>query len=391
MESESTRDVRPGKFENVFWLFCVAVVVGLGFQRFLEDGSLWIDEAFIAITVQSVDALDLFGPVGMGHSFPRIYLLAIHGLTQMLGYETWVLRLLPFVFFALATGLWFRLLFNRIYAFPVLMVLAFFLNLLPVSWFEYSSAFKQYSFDVFVALLPFFVSEATLRKCFQEGQSRWVAFALAIPCALSYTYGIILIARIAGWYAYSLRDRKPALNPGAVIIALIGFLLASTSLYLTDIQFMSNSVYDFWQGSTLSTDGISRTRLIQQLISGPYSGIQEVGRPAGVPRLFLYFLYAVFALGLLRILLGSVHARFDRGPLAWGSRSLGAVAAVIGLLCDRSRATGPAPYAIRPGSRWRVPRPGARTRRTPGPGAPARTGGSARCCASGCSRSPHPR
>ncbi len=133
MQRETPRGARSKKRENLFWLFCVAVVLGLGLQRFLEDGSLWIDEAFIAITVKNASALDLFGPVGMGHSFPRVYLLAIHGLTQTLGYETWVLRLLPFLFFALATGLWFRLLFNRLSAFPVLMVLALFLNLLPVS------------------------------------------------------------------------------------------------------------------------------------------------------------------------------------------------------------------------------------------------------------------
>ena len=168
MQLETPRGALAKKFENAFWLFSVLVVVGLGLQRFLEDGSLWIDEAFIAITVKNASALDLFGPVGMGHSFPRVYLLAIHGLTQTLGYETWALRLLPFLFFSLATVLWFRLLFNRLSAFPILMVLVFFLNLLPVSWFEYSSAFKQYSFDVLAGLLPFFVSESALKKCFQE-------------------------------------------------------------------------------------------------------------------------------------------------------------------------------------------------------------------------------
>lgn len=332
MQLETPRGALAKKFENVFWLFSVLVVVALGLQRFLEDGSLWIDEAFIAITVKNASALDLFGPVGMGHSFPRVYLLAIHGLTQILGYETWVLRLLPFAFFALATALWFRLIFNRIVAFPILMVLVLFLNLLPVSWFEYSSAFKQYSFDVLAGLLPFFVSESALKKCFQEGRSRWVAVGLALPCALSYTYGIVLIARAAGWYAYALRDRRPQLDPGAVLIAVISLVLASTSLYFTDIRFMSNSVYEFWEGSTLSSEGISGMRLILQLISGPYSGIQEVGQPEGVSRFFLYFLCGVFTLGLLRILLGSLLPRFDTGPKDWGSRSLGAVAAGVGLL-----------------------------------------------------------
>ena len=80
------------------------------------------------------------------------------------------------------------------------MALALLLNLVPVSWLEYSSAFKQYTFDVFVALLPFFVSEKSLKRCFQEGQDRWLCFALALPCALSYTYGIAVLARLAGWY-----------------------------------------------------------------------------------------------------------------------------------------------------------------------------------------------
>ncbi|MEE3328793.1 MAG: hypothetical protein VX252_15745 [Myxococcota bacterium] len=323
---------RSRRFENALLIIAILVVGLLGIERYLEDSSLWIDEAFIALTVKSASPWDLFGPVGMGHSFPRFYLLSIQGLTHLFGYETWVLRVLPLTFFLLATWLWFKLLFNRIFAFPVLMVLALFLNLLPVSWFEYSSAFKQYSFDVFLALLPFFVSDAALKACFRDGQHRWLALALTLPCALSYTYGISVLGRLVGWYGFALRDRLPRLDLASTALAAAGLLLGSLSLYFTDIRFMAGSVYGFWEGATLASEGSSFSGLLMQLIIGPYSGQQEVGHPTGVPRAFLYFLVLVFLLGVARILMGSLRPNFAETGREWGSRSLGALAMLVGLL-----------------------------------------------------------
>ncbi|MFP6639425.1 MAG: hypothetical protein VCC04_04205, partial [Myxococcota bacterium] len=94
----------------------------------------------------------------------------------------------------------------------------------------------------------------------------------------------------------------------------------------------AGSVYDFWQGATLGTEGSSASKLILQSIIGPYSGLQEVGQPGGVPYAFLYFLGGVFALGVVRIVLSSLSPRFDDGPPGWGSRSLGALTAWVGLL-----------------------------------------------------------
>ena len=88
-------------------------LAGLGSHQFFKDGSFWLDEASLALSLLRLEPLQSFGPLIGGQSFPRLYLLAVHGLVDILGYQTLVVRLRPYIFFVAATFAWLRRLSER--------------------------------------------------------------------------------------------------------------------------------------------------------------------------------------------------------------------------------------------------------------------------------------
>ena len=98
-------------------------LAGLGTHQLFKDGSFWLDEASLALSLLQLEPLQSFGPLVGGQSFPRLYLLAVHGLVGAFGYETMVVRLLPYLFFVAATFAWLRLLSERFRNEPLWIVL----------------------------------------------------------------------------------------------------------------------------------------------------------------------------------------------------------------------------------------------------------------------------
>ena len=75
------------------------LMLALGANQLAKDGSFWIDEASVALSLLELSPGELFGRLVGGQSFPRFLLLAIDGLVGLFGYETLVARALPHLFF----------------------------------------------------------------------------------------------------------------------------------------------------------------------------------------------------------------------------------------------------------------------------------------------------
>ena len=58
-------------------------IVGVGAAQLAKDGSLWRDEASVAVSLLTLSPLELFGRLDGGQSFPRLYLFAIAGMKAM--------------------------------------------------------------------------------------------------------------------------------------------------------------------------------------------------------------------------------------------------------------------------------------------------------------------
>lgn len=315
-------------------LIGLLVIGGIGLERYLEDASFWVDEAIVAESLRDLRAWELFGPLGPGgNSFPRLYMLVIQGLQGLFGYETMVLRALPFGFYLAATYLWLRLLTRRLGAFPLLAVLAFCLLLFPTSWFAYSVMLKQYTFDVFLSVLLFSIPDRYIDRFLREGRSPWLGLLFALPCALSYTYIISLGGRFAGWYAGGLAERNLRLSLSGLAIFVAGTAVACGSLWLTDIRFMAESVYGWWASCVLGQNWATTHLLLDKFVMGWYSGLQEFPINGGLPQPQLVLLRLALLLGVIQVLRNLIGKPLAKEPAGWGTRSLGALAVIVAALC----------------------------------------------------------
>lgn len=227
-----------------------AFVILACIARFAQAPSFWLDEAWIAVQLRDPSFESIFARLNRGLYFPRLYLSCIAALREVLGYRIWVLRLIPSLAFIAATVCWARLLAKR--SGPLLSagLLSGALLIGSSFWLDQAIQLKQYSFDVLVALIPFLLNDSFYEDALSRGRNKSKLALLTLPCILSYTYPMALLARVSGWYVQHLRYRGwrvcwrgPSLLIGLAALGLI-------SVYVSDYQFSlkdNASYFSYWE------------------------------------------------------------------------------------------------------------------------------------------------
>ncbi len=316
----------------------------LGAARLLRDGSLWLDEASIAANLLSLGLFELFGPYPTGHSFPRLYLFLIALLERGLGYETLVLRALPFAAFVAGACAWQRLTYQRFRGRPLLLALVIALNFIPASWFAYGAMLKQYSLDVALGLIPFLLGDAFYVRVLlgDAGSSRasarpvrrWPGLLLLLPLLFSFTYVIALLGRFVGFVAgrwLAERQTLPARQLGVAAGAMGAGVLA---LWLIDMRHTagSDALFRFWQKCIPGDDWTRTPEIIWGFITGWYR-VTPFGAREPLAEPLIIALALCLPLGAYAVVRrAAAHAARAGDDVAWGTRSLGCLAVVLGLL-----------------------------------------------------------
>ena len=317
----------PLKSGRAFIWVSAAALIAAAALRYFAQPTFWLDEAFVAVSLKNPSPAVLFAPLEYGQYFPRLYLAAIAALRETLGYQIWVLRLLPWLSFIAATIFWARLLVKR--SKPALAAGLFAASLLAESifWLDQAIQLKQYTFDVLLALIPFLVSDALLEKVFVRGERKALVLALAVPILFSYTYPMALGARLLGWYLAQGRARGWRLSKSAIFILAAVFALAVISIWATDYRFNfkdSASYFSYWDDcilrSRLAHGFKETTRLIAKFLWGWHARQPLV--TAVVAPLQLIGVYSVIRRWKSR----------EQNGGDWGSRSLGAIVLIGGLI-----------------------------------------------------------
>jgi len=331
--------VRRKQVSNALFGLGLLVMVIVPAVRFLRDGSFWIDEASVALSFKSLSLPQVFDRLLGSQSFPRWYFLAIRGLQELFGYQTLVLRLLPFAFSVAAAILWLRLLRLRLGRAPELLAVAILLNLIPATWFAYSAMLKQYTFDVFVALIPFCLSDAFFERSIREGRRSLRLFLVTALCAFSYTYVIALLGRVGGWYLAGLRRDGWRCSVRGVAVFGAGVALFMASLWITDLQYTVGqpTLSDFWGHRVIGEDWSRTHRLLNHMVVGWYKGRIEFSVAGGLPPSAILALQLCAGLGLFAIVRqlargAGIEERPPEALGAWGSRSVGCLVTILGLL-----------------------------------------------------------
>jgi len=304
-------------------------IVAIGALRLLRDPSFWLDEAALALNVRDRPIGALFAPLEPAQNAPRLFLVAASVLRAVFGYETLVLRALPFAAFVAATFLWLHLLWRRFARRPWILVLAVFLVGVPATWISAGVLFKQYSLDLALALLPFALPDRLYTETLVEGRRRWRGVLLAAPILLSYTYALALLGRGAGWALWRLRTRGAALDLRALALLVAAGLAAAALLAWTDLRHVSGRPDALWRTCIPGQDWSRLPDQLRLLGLGWYRGQPLFSFDLRVPEPVRW------AIGLATLLgIGVVIGRLARAPRAdaWGSRSLGSLGVVLALV-----------------------------------------------------------
>lgn len=323
------------QFKHVCWSVwvCGAAIILFGAIRYARNPSFWLDEAFVAASLRHPSLDSIFAPLDYGQYFPRLYLLCIAGLREVFGYHNPVLRLLPFACFVIGTAFWARLLALRSRRFAALCLFAGALLLGASFWLDQAIQLKQFTFDLVLSLAPFLLSDEFFDDSLARGNRKARLILLALPCCLSYTYPIVLTARVVGWYLERGRRQGWRLDPYAATGLFVAAALGLAFIWLTDHQFNmkdSAAYYAYWSDCILSSrldHGIgSAGKLIAKFLWG-WHGRMPLVTAGMVP---LQILGVARVIGRWRKASNDAYNSPEAvQPSRWGSRSLGSIALII--------------------------------------------------------------
>jgi len=172
-------------------VFLLFLALGTFFRLYgLGDRNLWTDEAWVAVAAtQPTPALAW----QEGKSTPPLYLLTVWQMAQLAGKSEAVLRFTS-VLFGLGALLLFWPLARALLP-PGGALAAFALAGVSTRWVYFSKELKQYSADMFFAVLVFFLVERQLRR---QGQGGWLLFTLLLALGLGFSHPLIFLLPAAG-------------------------------------------------------------------------------------------------------------------------------------------------------------------------------------------------
>jgi len=308
------------------WVSAVAVILAC-IIRYLYAPSFWLDEAVIAGSLRDPSLHSIFSRLGRGEYFPRVYLLGIGALREILGYKIWVLRLVPSLSFIVGTVLWARLLGKRSAGSLQAGLLGAALLVGSVFWLNQAIQLKQYSLDVMLALAPFLLDDDLFRDAVADGRHRLKLVMLALPCFLSYTYPMALGARAVGWYLHHGRRHSFRAHWSGVCAILIPLALGVTSFLAIDYR-QGADLTHYWNHCIL------RSRLLQApgsapLLVGDFFWGWHLGR---LMPLVIAVIAPLQALGAFEVVKRWRRGEGDSGNQSWGSRSLGSLVLLVGVI-----------------------------------------------------------
>lgn len=295
-------------------------------MRYAHQPTFWLDEAFVAVSLRNPSPRIIFAPLEYSQYFPRLYLSCIALLRQAAGYDIWVLRLLPFLSFVIATLFWARVLAKRTGGILAVSLLAGGLLLGAEYWLDQAIQLKQYTFDVMLALIPFLLSDRFFDEALREGKRKTALVLLTAPLVLSYTYPLVLGARVLGWYVNRAREGRWRLSISALSVLAGLAVLGLVGIWATDYRFnLERAAYiGYWDSCILGAQhSFSGTlRLLAKFLWGWH----------GQMPLMTAFVAPLQVLGVYRVLTGRKNPAVSENDAAWGSRSLGSLFLLGGVI-----------------------------------------------------------
>jgi 4-amino-4-deoxy-L-arabinose transferase-like glycosyltransferase len=179
-----------GQKNIVIIVFLVLLALGIFFRVYgLGERNLWIDEAWVALAATQPTPAEVLKE---GKSTPPLYLLTVWGMVQVFGPSETALRLTSCLLGIGALLLFWPLALALLP--PVGALTAFGLASVSERLVYFSKELKQYSADVFFAVLVFFLVERQIRR---QGDGGWLWFTLLLALGLGFSHPLVFILPVA--------------------------------------------------------------------------------------------------------------------------------------------------------------------------------------------------
>lgn len=212
-------------------IICLGVV--LRFAQYQTNRSLWMDEAMLAVNIVNRSFSELLQPLDYMQAAPIGFLIVEKLAVQTFGNNEYALRLFPFLSGIISLFLFFSVAKHYVNSKAVPIALGLFAISGPLIY--YSSEVKQYSSDVAIGLLLYWITiyiqseRLTVRRIFLFGVLGAIAVWFSHPAAF-------ILAGIGGSLTLFCLVRKKWVRIGRLSIACLLWASSFVVVYLVSLH-----------------------------------------------------------------------------------------------------------------------------------------------------------
>ncbi|MGA2711563.1 MAG: glycosyltransferase family 39 protein [Bryobacteraceae bacterium] len=224
---------QPGKANQlaaipILLIALVALGAGLRLWQYFANPAIWLDEIAVARNILDRPLRDLLTlPLAYDQSAPKGFLLLEKAATSLFGSSDYVLRFFPLLSSLVALVVFWRIVLRCLDDLAGLVALALFATAAP--YVVFASQVKQYSFDIAVALLLFWLALDVRGSNLSVGKALRAGIAGAVLVWFSQPSVLVVCALGASLTAFfALNDRHRAPDGYSRFLAMtLGLWLAS--------------------------------------------------------------------------------------------------------------------------------------------------------------------
>lgn len=190
-------------FEKILLYAILAAGVFLALIQYFFNRSLWLDEAMLAISIVTVNAIDLFKPLKFDQVAPILFLQSERLFSQLIPNSELGLRLFPLISYLVALFAFFRIiriLFSNVYT--QIVTLAFIVFNSAIIY--YSNEAKQYMTDVMVLSVVNYL----ILRTYKIQRYKYILLAIIGVISIYFSNVSVIILFSAGIYWFIQEFRK---------------------------------------------------------------------------------------------------------------------------------------------------------------------------------------
>jgi 4-amino-4-deoxy-L-arabinose transferase-like glycosyltransferase len=270
---------------------------------YLQDRSLFLDEANLARNIVELNYLEFFGPLQYQQYAPPLFLIVEKFCTQLFGQSTYALRIIPLIAGLLSIVLFFRMLQHL----KINWWLAAFLSWIfcfTGIYLRYATEAKQYGIDLFFALL--LIERALATRNADHPRQLW-QWALVGSLSIWFSMPVVFVLSGVGFYflflCYTRKDWKKLRNwLGVICTWLLSFAIIYFGILRQEVDSSYLQNYHtpyFYPLFPISAEALGQANHILSSIFNTYWG----------------HTFVTYIIGLPGLILGLIHLFRKRMPL----------------------------------------------------------------------------